>query len=213
MADVDSMPEDRKLKTTGKVGGFHESKLPFAKDAEPVLKHLDGQKYAVIAIDQETHELTLDQVGECACKAKQVQELLHTAEPRFYVLNFKKKLFVYCCPDNAPRKLRMLYSTAKANTLAQLKKLGFKPSVTLEISEPDDLDDNTIVGKHPSSSSSSSSAPQDKGKPGRKNSAPKTVVPSQMTGSLSEFMAKSLGKSAMSGGKKRVVLPPSGAYG
>lgn len=50
-----------------------------------------------------------------------MQELIDTEEPRFYAMCLKKKVFIYSCPDHAPRKLRMLYSTAKTNTIAELK--------------------------------------------------------------------------------------------
>eukprot|EP00043_Microstomoeca_roanoka_P021424 m.255238 g.255238 ORF g.255238 m.255238 type:complete len:204 (-) comp19257_c0_seq1:147-758(-) len=203
---MDSSTEgDRSLRDSTHIGGFHESKLPFASEAGPVLKHLDHDHFAVITINTDTHELVVEQVGTCTCNAANIQEQLNKEEPRFYIFNFKKALFVYSCPDHAPRNLRMLYSTAKANTIAELKKFGLKPSVTLEISDVDDVDEYNIVGKdRPAASKSEAKS---------KTGGPTKAVPSQMSGSLSEFMAKSLGKSAMSGGKKRVVLPPNGAYG
>eukprot|EP01147_Barroeca_monosierra_P007584 gene7584-7709_t len=188
--------EDRSISQRNKVGGFHESKIPLAEEAKSALKSMGKNQCAVLAISADLESLIVENMSPCSSKLEDIQSQIDKEQPRFYVISVDPELVIYCCPDNAARKYRMLYSTAKANTIKELKAIGFSAKTVLEISEFDDLDCYNIRGKAP---------PQPSSKETKRASRPsaETIVPSAVGGSLSQFMAKSLGKSAMADGKKR----------
>jgi hypothetical protein len=71
-----------------------------------------------------------------------------TITGRYYLVFESKKsvVFVYCCPDDAPRKSRMVYSTGKRSAIETCASiLRMMPTVTLEISEADDICDEVSV--------------------------------------------------------------------
>lgn len=67
----------------------------------------------------------------------ELQKEINTAEPRFYVYKFGASfgeenrlsplistVFIYCCPEKSPAKLRMVYSTSKPTVADSISKLG-----------------------------------------------------------------------------------------
>eukprot|EP00055_Hartaetosiga_balthica_P017337 m.115464 g.115464 ORF g.115464 m.115464 type:complete len:225 (-) comp9291_c2_seq2:2228-2902(-) len=206
LMDLESASEDRKISSKrGTIGGFHKAEFPFQEGEDDKIKSLGTGQYAVIMIDSEKERVVVESTGTCAPKASEIRLLLNDNEPRFYIFNFRKPLFIHVIPDSSRARSRMLYSTTKAGVVANIKKLGISTAISLEISDGHDIDDSNILGKVTKWTGSDGQE--------KKSNAVKTVVPSQVNGSLSSFMAQSLGKSAMSKGKKRVVLPPKHAYG
>eukprot|EP00049_Salpingoeca_infusionum_P001706 m.50241 g.50241 ORF g.50241 m.50241 type:complete len:213 (-) comp11150_c0_seq3:485-1123(-) len=197
--------QDRKIEKGKKLGGFHVSQLPFTDEATKAIKKLKSGQFVELAIVHGTH-IHATVTGPVEFKAPAIQEVVHRVEPRFYVINGKKLLFIYSCPDNSSRKDRMLNSTSKPHVLAVLKSLGVKPNVQLEISDVDDITKENILGKSPSAASLE--------KPKlRRSSSATAAIPTELHGSLSAFMAQSLGKKSGATAKKKIVMAPAGAYG
>lgn len=130
----------------------------------------------------------------------------------FAVDGAKIRTFVYCCPDNSPRKPRMLYSTGKASAIEVVAQcFGSAPTATCEISEAADLEDDDL---RPTSATlkkrrqEASAAPP----PVQRGTAKPTMAnPTDLQGSLSAFMANELGDKAKPSVKKKIVILPDSA--
>jgi len=77
-------------------------------------------------------------------------------EPRYVLHRFKhdsegsaaeKDVFIYYCPDKAKPRLRMFYSTAKANVLKLLATLELAPPKNVECSLPAEISHDVILAE------------------------------------------------------------------
>ncbi|CAM9328785.1 unnamed protein product [Chrysoparadoxa australica] len=68
--------------------------------------------------------------------------LVSDKEPRFILLKRKgQTIFVYSCPECAPVREKMLYSSSRASAIAATDVAGIKTSKAVEIRESADIDD------------------------------------------------------------------------
>lgn len=205
------------------VGGYHAVEIPLSSDAQQQLeKYKSGSvNFVQLAIND-----TKDGVN--APDAKSVSSLsaagtaMHTSEPRFYLYKHQSQnVFIYCCPDKSPAKLRMVYSTAKPGVAEQVGKSGISLAAKrVEIREGSELADELSVGtlnKQPNLI---------KVAPGRMTGGTNgggggvegggTVKTAQHLSRVGEkqhpiygIMGSGNGPST---GKKKIVLPPPGAW-
>lgn len=145
-----------------------------------------SKKYVSLKIADTQDEVQLDASGSCDVSAAGVCAVLHESEPRYLLIGGKQRVFIYSCPDNSARQLRMLYSTSKASVATQLKKNGRAAGVSMEVADPEDVTDDALKGKRPSAT-----APPPK--QAKATTAPKGVVPTKQEGGLAMFMANQLG--------------------
>mmetsp|Transcript_32450 Transcript_32450/g.100409 ORF Transcript_32450/g.100409 Transcript_32450/m.100409 type:complete len:345 (-) Transcript_32450:46-1080(-) len=85
---------------------------------------------------------TLELAQPPSTDASSVKDSLSALDaPRFVVVKREAKtLFVYYCPDAAPIKAKMTYSTAKATFAALLAEAGVADATTVEVRDAADLD-------------------------------------------------------------------------
>ena len=72
-------------------------------------------------------------------------------EPRFVAMTKDdgSPAFVLWCPDSAPPRLRMMYSTAKATLLELTEARGIKFATSLQAHSPSDLADDLAASAEP----------------------------------------------------------------
>jgi len=156
-----------------------ESKLDDA-----VKQFVNGSiNYVRIAIDTKNEKTILDSTGKIELAA--IKKEINSSEPRFHLYAWKHDhegstltsyIFFYSCPDgtsgsqNAPIKMKMLYSSCKASVEAILTNLGKEFAAKFELSGPEDFDPENIkntIHPPPRSLTSQFAKPQKPGKGAR----------------------------------------------
>jgi len=157
----------------------------------------------------------------------QVATAIHTGEPRFYLYKHQSQnVFIYCCPDKSPPKLRMVYSTAKPGVADQINKLGISLAAKkVEIREGSELNDElnvTTLNKTPilikPSGSTGMMTGRSSGEGGVEGGG--TVKTSQHLSMVGDklhpvygiMIDKTAPGTTSKPGKKKIVLPPPGAW-
>ncbi|KAI8324177.1 hypothetical protein GQ54DRAFT_296326 [Martensiomyces pterosporus] len=103
-------------------GGFHTVSLPLSPSAKSALSSFScDDSISVVELQVEANK--------CVTEVKSYAEpdgfSPSANEPRFYIIRAPgSRVFVYCCPEGSAPRLRMVYSTATARTLAQIQELG-----------------------------------------------------------------------------------------
>jgi len=159
---------------------------------------------------------------------RDLSDQIVTTEPRFYVYTFKSisnlgepkstQVFIYCCPEKSPAKLRMIYSTAKTSTAAQVNDLGFTLAERrIEITDATELTEQFLKEELFQRKSLSTNQLT-----GRNQFSTKQfedgggVVKAAKVNSVSAHPVYSMigkdSKSPTSSSKKKIVMPPPGAY-
>jgi twinfilin-like protein len=128
----------------------HAVRFPASDAARAALA--SGDRLVVLSLElaKETIELV-----STSSKAAPSDLQVDPAEPRFLVFrwehehngeSFDSKIFVYSCPDAAPVKAKMMYSTVKSIAV----ELAGKVDLKLEVTENDDLsEENLLRALHP----------------------------------------------------------------
>jgi len=133
----------------------HSVKFPMANAAVDSLRSLnDGSlSYVQLAVDPTKETIELDK-SEASGNINSARSLLSTKEPRFGLFRFSHLkddqnvssiVFIYSSAENAPIKLKMLYSTVKAVANESAEKVGLKIDKRIEISEPSELTEQLLL--------------------------------------------------------------------
>eukprot|EP00039_Didymoeca_costata_P007049 m.95846 g.95846 ORF g.95846 m.95846 type:complete len:827 (+) comp13519_c0_seq1:188-2668(+) len=200
------------------VGGFTETQLQVTQEAKDAIKKVKGSSENCVELKINMEEMTLELSASKTCKpvdAKTMGGLLHPEEPRYYfTVQGKIQVFIYCCPENSPRKPRMVYSTGKKSTVSIIKSMGYNISAVLEVDGPDDLEDEDML---PTAATIKKKRQDAQAAPpsnvvGVKK--PEAVDPTTLQGSLSAFMSTQLGDENKSGvtQRKKIILAPEGSH-
>jgi twinfilin-like protein len=144
----------------------HGVTFPVAQDVIESFKRMkQGQiNYIQLIIDANQEKINLADTKNLS-RLSDVSGLLSTTEPRFHFFNWTHEydgktltslLFIYSCPDgsgntkSAPVKLRMLYSTSKANAENVATSAGLEVALKLEINKGADIvEENVYRLLHP----------------------------------------------------------------
>jgi len=194
--------------------GYHTVSIPLSDTAKKVVGSFasgHGVSFVQLAID----DRNVNSEVSNNTPISSLPSAINSSEPRFYLYKYlNKQYFIYCCPERSPQKLRMVYSTCKAHLIDACLSVGCNFSGRLEIregseltaeslrsaSEPPPLDrlahSNRLAGKEPETNNAN---------------IPSASVP---TISSPHPVYSLMGQSPQSPktGKKKVVIPPSGAY-
>jgi len=231
-AEEDERNSQIKTQTTKEsgLGGYHSVILPMNDQAKEYLNQFKsgGVNFVQLSIEKE-------QVIGVSSKTISVNDIpkeVHITEPRFYVYNFQKMgastaVFIYCCPEKSPPKLRMVYSTAKPGVVDQIFKLGIslapkKIEVTSgsELTEEFLRSETNSTAPKPSSPAKSAAGPGFTGR--NKYGAPATIPEGgdvvkaknvstiQTSHPIYSLMTQT--NTAAPGTKKKIVIPPKGAW-
>eukprot|EP01113_Clastostelium_recurvatum_P035735 TRINITY_DN5012_c0_g2_i1.p1 TRINITY_DN5012_c0_g2~~TRINITY_DN5012_c0_g2_i1.p1 ORF type:complete len:351 (-),score=39.59 TRINITY_DN5012_c0_g2_i1:90-1121(-) len=142
---------------------IHGISFPVAKDAEQAIRNLlsGTTNYVQLAIDAENIVLACSRHIE----PSELELQVPNDEPRFHFFSYdhvyenesiRSLIFVYSCPDgsgptkSAPVRLRMLYSSSKANVEGIVTSMGGNVALKLEINQGNELSEGSLLSKlHP----------------------------------------------------------------
>jgi len=192
--------------------------MPFDQTAKEMVRNLSSGTYnfVILAVNDKSNGIT--GVSGKNVQMSNISTNVNTSQPRYYLIKHQSKnAFVYCCPPNAPRKSRMVYSTAKGSVMAEAKGLGFSVSKPGEISEPSELTSSYISELCTLRSSSggvyggySPSGPTRASPCTSGSTTPAAKRQSVINGAHPIYSL--MGTPGSSGRSKKIVLPPPGAY-
>lgn len=110
----------------------HSVKFPLSTDAQNALRNLSAsQNYIQISVDTARETVELVEARQLSISA--LAGRLPSSEPRFVFFKYvhghegvtvEPNVFIYWCPDGAPVKSRMLYSTVKSVVAAAAEEAG-----------------------------------------------------------------------------------------
>jgi len=155
-----------------------------------------------LAIEKDKKD-KIEFVSSKSIESRNLSSAVNASEARYYLFTYsgmgkKVNIFIYCCPDASQRQLRMVYATSKNSIPAAAAKLGINIEKKLEISTPSELTEDYIKSELSPKADAGRSSPSPHPKNVIKDSHP---VYSLMTGGGAGGPAK-----------KKIVMPPNGAY-
>ncbi|KAJ2787838.1 Twinfilin-1 [Coemansia interrupta] len=115
-------------------GGFHTVTLPLSPDAKSTLEDfISNVGTTVVEFQVEANKC----ISHVRSYASTEDFAPNPSEPRFYIMRTPgSRVFVYSCPEGSPPRLRMVYSTATAATVAQIQELGCRLTHRLSLFSP-----------------------------------------------------------------------------
>jgi len=202
-------------------GGYHSVQIPLSESAKEVLNRFKSGQINFVQLEIDEKKEFVNVTSEKSISATQLEQEIHTSEPRFYLyVKDSNKVFIYSCPDKSPTKLRMVYSTAKPSVAEQIGKIGITlAGKKVEITTPTELTEELKSGLTVSASATSprnftgrlkqTSADTSQLTPlgGTVKSTKVNTVEAHPIYNLIEQKGK-----LEHGVKKKIVLPPPGAY-
>jgi len=162
-AEIAKEEEEKDLSTGGAAttGGAYSHGVKFALHQSIVdgIGQLKAGKvnFVEVLIDDKSEKVTAGMVKDLDT-VDDLAKLIHTAEPRYFFYNYKHQyeaqnlnslIFIFSCPDgshgtkSAPIKLRMLYSSSKANVLSLVN--GMEVAAKFEINAPSEISDQIVM--------------------------------------------------------------------
>jgi len=164
----------------------HGVAFPVESDAVNALKQLVGGSvnYVQIKIDCDAEKIKLDHSSTIDLDG--LGSEIRPDEPRFHFFayahefegsNITSNVYIYSCPDgskgtkSAPVRMRMLYSSSKANVADVLSQAGGKVDGKIEVNTSEDISDEVLLNiLHPQKEEKKAafSKPSRPGKGGRK---------------------------------------------
>jgi len=178
--------ESGEIYTGGASTYVHGVAFPVERGANDAVKRLvqGGLKYVQVSIDCDAEKIVSgDQSNSVDFEG--LRSKISSEEPRFHFFAYTHQfegskvtsfVYIYSCPDgskgtrSAPVRMRMLYSSSKANVANIITNVGGKIDARLEINSGEDLDEEELVSLlHPQQEvkSQSFSKPARPGKGGR----------------------------------------------
>jgi len=141
----------------GKVSAIVGVPIKVADSTLDALRGIKNGQYATVELIIDPNTETL---GSSAPNNTPLSSFKYpTNEPRYFVHQFKHNyngesqttlVFIYYCPNKAIPKLKMLYSSCKANIVKIFESLSITDVHNLEANEPDELTDEVVIADiHP----------------------------------------------------------------
>jgi len=136
--------EMEKKEAQGATGGYHSVSIPLAASAKTALDRLKSSDVNFVSLSVSDDKASIISDSSKQVSVNQLVSELHPTEPRFYLYSQPGKsiVFIYCCPEKSPPKLRMVYSTSKPNVVSQVTQYGVNlASKRVEITDTADVTD------------------------------------------------------------------------
>jgi len=146
--DEEKERTEREKQHAASPSGYHSLAIPFSEDARAsIAKFKSGQvNFVILKIDSDKKEVVDIVESKQVSSVAEVAKNFSTTEPRFYLYAFGTptvNVFLYCCPEKSPVKMRLVYSTAKPKAAEEIEKnmgVVLAPK-KIEMRDPEDLTD------------------------------------------------------------------------
>ena len=186
------------------IGGYHTVRLPFKSEASNALDELAAGSVNVVSLKIEEEHVCLEKAERAT--AGQVASYLSEVEPRFVL--FKDgpgAVFIYCCPDKSRPRIRIVYSTSKPSIVEEATKHGISVTKKLEIRGKEEAGAD-VISRPSYARGSPYSAASGYSRPVNASTKAAVSTPHPVYSQINPNGNRS------SGGMKKIVMPPPGAY-
>lgn len=121
--------------------GFHTASYPLTDEANAALDQLKAGSVNWVQLSLDASRKNMTAVCAKQVNGSELTSLIDEKEPQFYVYNHNGStmVLVYCCPEGAPQKNRMVYSTCKASFADTLKQSGVSVVKKYDIREASEM--------------------------------------------------------------------------
>jgi len=188
-----------------KSSGYHSVKMPLTDNATSALNNFATSAINFVHLKiNNTHD-KLDCNAEKEIQPSQLNAQIAVDQPGFYVYKHQRmgmtsSVFIYCCPGNSTPQLRMVYSTTKPTVSADIEKCGVRLAKKIEVTDASDVNPEYIEEEiNPRVIAVNSFG--NKPKP-----APIVAKPHPV------YSLINVKGDPVSAGRKKVVMPPPGAW-
>jgi len=218
----DEEREERAVSSPGS-GGYHAVTVPLSTSAnEHLQKFKDGTvNFVELSISEDKSKI--NGTSSSTVAASELSKQINEKEPRFYLYAYQKvglpvksNFFIYCCPELSPAKLRMVYSTAKPTLGKSITQFGISlAQKKIEIREANELTEQTLKEESSSKLSGINLTGRLQSGSHLDNAAPLGgTVKAKNPNTVEQHPIYSLmgGQGGVSTGKKKIVMPPKGAW-
>ena len=126
--------------------GFHSVSYPLTSEATSALDQLKSGQVNWVQLSLDSTRKNMTSVCAKQVSQSELSSLIDETEPQFYLYNTSANslVLVYCCPEKAPQKNRMVYSTCKASLADTLKASGVAIVKKYDIREPSEMSINQL---------------------------------------------------------------------
>jgi len=126
--------------------GFHTASYPLTSDATSALDQLKNGQANWVQLSLDASRKNMTAVCAKQVSPNELPSLVDEKEPQFYLYNASgnQLVLVYCCPENAPQKNRMVYSTCKASLADTLKASGVSVVKKYDIREASEMNTSAL---------------------------------------------------------------------
>eukprot|EP01114_Cavostelium_apophysatum_P020170 TRINITY_DN6689_c0_g1_i1.p1 TRINITY_DN6689_c0_g1~~TRINITY_DN6689_c0_g1_i1.p1 ORF type:complete len:292 (-),score=88.47 TRINITY_DN6689_c0_g1_i1:2-877(-) len=145
-----------KINSPSGIGGYHSVSIPFSESAKSEIEKLKSgtANFVELEIDDSKEKVNASP-AKSVSGISELKGHLKEDEPRFYI--YAKNtvgttpstfVFIYCCPEKSPQKLRMVYSTSKPGVADQVTSLGISlAEKKVEITDITELTEDVLQPK------------------------------------------------------------------
>eukprot|EP00002_Diphylleia_rotans_P006794 TRINITY_DN1619_c0_g1_i1.p1 TRINITY_DN1619_c0_g1~~TRINITY_DN1619_c0_g1_i1.p1 ORF type:complete len:338 (+),score=90.00 TRINITY_DN1619_c0_g1_i1:74-1087(+) len=132
----------------------HGVQFPFSAASKAALESFKSGAVNWVELLIDPSAETIELGGSSTIQPDAITNAVSASEPRFYLHNFvytqdtdekRMNLFIFSCPDEAPVKLKMLFSTTKAAVLGNASSIGLDFPKKFEIRSPDEISEEIIL--------------------------------------------------------------------
>jgi len=194
------------------LGGYHSLSIPLDSSAKDKIQEFKSGSVNLVELKISENKEHVEVTFGKTVSGASLKNEINKSEPRFYIYHFDStSVFFYCCPENSPRSLRMLYSTSKLGTANQISELGVDlAEKKVEVSDPTELSDSFLKQETTKTKMTGLTGGMKGG-----GSLPEGggVVKAKSVNTVENHPVYSLMAGQNTGAKKKVVMPPRGAYG
>lgn len=136
--------------------GFHTASYPLTSEATSALDQLKSGQVNWVQLSLDASRKNMTSVASKQVSTNELSSLIDEKEPQFYLYNTSSNtlVLIYCCPEQAPQKNRMVYSTCKASLAETLKQSGVSVVKKYDIREASEMTINQLNEALRSASSS-----------------------------------------------------------
>jgi len=202
------------------IGGYHTVSIPLSSAAITELDKIkSGSANWVQLMIDDSKENVVAESAKTISNADLKREIIMN-EPRFYIYakTPNNYVFIYCCPEKSPPKLRMVYSTSKPSMIDQIVKKGFTLAKKAEITDSNEIDEALSAPAPRANFGASNAAPKQYGAPrgglqeggGQSKAYRQSVI--HGANPLAQMMMNNGTATEGATTKKKIVIPPANAW-
>lgn len=209
-------------KASPSTGGYHAVTIPLAQSAKDLLQSYIRGDVNLVELVISEDKSKVEGASSSTVSPADLSSKLTSKEPRFYVYGYNRpggipkiNFFIYFCPELSSPKYRMVYSTAKPTLAKEISNFGISlAQKKIEVREPSELTESSLKEESRvsginltgrlQSGSHLDNAPELGGTTKARN------LPTAEQHPIYSLMGS--GGQGNAPGKKKIVIPPKGAW-